>query len=104
MLALLCGATLEFSRLYFVALVDIAHLDAASVQPLLQRVGQKMTSGKSEGVAGYMSACIIAAQLVMVPVAILASRLGGVARFHSAHFRPLPRRRQLCPYGPESVV
>ncbi len=29
----------------------------------------------SEGVAGYMSACIIAAQLVMVPVALASSRL-----------------------------
>jgi bla regulator protein blaR1 len=31
-------------RLYFVALVDAARLDAASVQPVLQRVGQRMTS------------------------------------------------------------
>ena len=31
-------------RLYFVALVDVAHLDAATVQPLLQRAGQQITS------------------------------------------------------------
>ncbi len=42
---------------------------------MLPLVGQKMTAGKSDGVAGYMSACIIAAQLVMVPIALLASRL-----------------------------
>ncbi len=31
-------------RLYFVALVDAAHLDSAGVQPLLQRAGQLITS------------------------------------------------------------
>jgi hypothetical protein len=31
-------------RLYFVALIDVAHLDAATVQPLLQRVGQLIKS------------------------------------------------------------
>ena len=31
-------------RLYFVALVDVAHLDAVTVQPLLQRAGQQITS------------------------------------------------------------
>jgi hypothetical protein len=31
-------------RLYFVALIDIAHLDAATVQPLLQRAGQLINS------------------------------------------------------------
>ena len=42
---------------------------------MLPLVGQKMTAGMTEGVAGYMSACIIAAQVVMVPVALVASRL-----------------------------
>jgi hypothetical protein len=31
-------------RLYFIALIDIAHLDAATVQPLLQRAGQLIRS------------------------------------------------------------
>src|SRR6185295_15713584 len=31
-------------RLYFIALVDTARLDANSVQPVLERLGQRMTS------------------------------------------------------------
>ncbi len=58
--------------LIFSASVVLFHFANAAMLPL---VGQKMTAGKSEGVAGSMSACIIAAQLVMVPVALLASRL-----------------------------
>jgi len=41
---------------------------------MLPLVGQKLTVGMSRGVSVLMSACIIAAQLVMVPVALLASR------------------------------
>ena len=58
--------------LIFSASVVLFHFANAAMLPL---VGQKMTDGKSEGVAGYMSACIIAAQLVMVPVALASSRL-----------------------------
>ena len=58
--------------LTFAGSVVLFHFANAAMLPL---VGQKMTSGKSEGVAGYMSACIIAAQLVMVPVALATSRL-----------------------------
>jgi MFS family permease len=58
--------------LIFSASVVLFHFANAAMLPL---VGQKMTHGKAEGVAGYMSACIVAAQLVMVPVALLASRL-----------------------------
>jgi MFS family permease len=58
--------------LIFSASVVLFHFANAAMLPL---VGQKMTTGKSEGVAGYMSACIIAAQLVMVPVALASSRL-----------------------------
>jgi len=58
--------------LVFAASVVLFHFANAAMLPL---VGQKMTSGMSEGVAGYMSACIIAAQLVMVPVALATSRL-----------------------------
>jgi MFS family permease len=58
--------------LIFSASIVLFHFANAAMLPL---VGQKMTSGRQGGVAGYMSACIIAAQLVMVPVALLASRL-----------------------------
>jgi MFS family permease len=58
--------------LIFSASIVLFHFANAAMLPL---VGQKMTSGMSEGVAGYMSACIIAAQLVMVPVALASSRL-----------------------------
>ena len=56
----------------FAASVVLFHFANAAMLPL---VGQKMTAGMTQGVAGYMSYCIIAAQLVMVPVALLASRL-----------------------------
>jgi MFS family permease len=58
--------------LVFTASVVLFHFANAAMLPL---VGQKMTAGMSDGVAGYMSACIIAAQLVMVPVAVVASRV-----------------------------
>jgi len=56
----------------FAASVVMFHFANAAMLPL---VGQKMTAGRSAGVAGYMSACIVAAQLVMVPVALMTSRL-----------------------------
>jgi MFS family permease len=52
--------------------IVLFHFANAAMLPL---VGQKLTAGKSERVALDMSYCIIAAQLVMVPVAIVASRL-----------------------------
>jgi MFS family permease len=58
--------------LVFTASIVLFHFANAAMLPL---VGQKMTEGRSEGVAGYMSACIIAAQVVMVPVALWSSRL-----------------------------
>jgi MFS family permease len=58
--------------LVFSTAVVLFHFANAAMLPL---VGQKLTTGHVSGAAGYMSACIIAAQLVMVPVAILASRL-----------------------------
>lgn len=58
--------------LAFAGSVVLFHFANAAMLPL---VGQKLTLGKADGAAGYMSACIIAAQLVMVPVAILSSRL-----------------------------
>jgi MFS family permease len=58
--------------LIFSASVVLFHFANAAMLPL---VGQKLTDGHKDGAAGYMSACIIAAQLVMVPVAIVSSRL-----------------------------
>ncbi len=48
------------------------HFANAAMLPL---AGQKLSHGHEHGAAGYMSACIIAAQLVMVPVALVAGRL-----------------------------
>ena len=56
----------------FSASVVLFHFANAAMLPL---AGQKLSHGHDRGAAGYMSACIIAAQLVMVPVALLASRL-----------------------------
>ncbi len=55
----------------FILSIALFHLANAAMLPL---VGQKLTAGKTGGVASDMSACIIAAQMVMVPVALLASR------------------------------
>jgi len=52
--------------------VLLFHLANAAMLPL---VGQKSSDGMKDGAALVMSACIIAAQFVMVPVSILASRL-----------------------------
>ena len=56
----------------FSTAVVLFHFANAAMLPL---VGQKLTTGHNGGAAGYMSACIIVAQLVMVPVAIAGSRL-----------------------------
>jgi predicted MFS family arabinose efflux permease len=56
----------------FAVSVVLFHFANAAMLPL---VGQKLTEGLTRGAATPMSACIIAAQLVMIPVALLASRL-----------------------------
>ena len=56
----------------FAASVVLFHFANAAMLPL---VGQKSSDGLKEGAAVLMSACIIAAQVVMVPVALMASRL-----------------------------
>ena len=56
----------------FAASVVLFHFANAAMLPL---VGQKSSDGMKDGAAVLMSACIIAAQLVMVPVALVASRL-----------------------------
>lgn len=55
----------------FIASAVLFHFANAAMLPL---VGQKSSDGLEEGAAVLMSACIIAAQVVMVPVALLASR------------------------------
>ncbi|MEO6808463.1 MAG: MFS transporter [Isosphaeraceae bacterium] len=67
------SALLKDRRLLAFALaVVLFHFANAAMLPL---VGQKMTRGMTQGAAALMSACIITAQVVMVPVALLASRL-----------------------------
>ena len=57
--------------LIFAAAVVLFHFANA---PMLPLVGQKLARGLTGGAALPMSACIIAAQVVMIPVALLASR------------------------------
>ncbi len=56
----------------FIASAVLFHFANAAMLPL---AGQKSSDGLKEGAAVVMSACIIAAQVVMVPVALAASRL-----------------------------
>lgn len=57
--------------LIFATAAVLFHFANAAMLPL---VGEKVTLGRSRGASVLMSACIIAAQAVMVPVAMLASR------------------------------
>jgi MFS family permease len=56
----------------FAASVVMFHLANAAMLPL---VGQKASDGMKDGAVVLMSACVIAAQVVMIPVALIASRL-----------------------------
>lgn len=58
--------------LVFAAAVVLFHFANAAMLPL---AGQLLSMKAPEGAALYMSACIIAAQLVMIPVASLTGRL-----------------------------
>ncbi|MDG3005830.1 MFS transporter [Paludisphaera mucosa] len=58
--------------LMFTACAVMFHFANAAMLPL---VGQKVTQGLDRGTAVLMSACIITAQVVMIPVALAASRL-----------------------------
>lgn len=58
--------------LIFIASAVLFHFANAAMLPL---VGQKSGDGLKEGAAVVMSACIIVAQMVMVPVSLAASRL-----------------------------
>lgn len=55
--------------LIFALTVTLFHFANAAMLPL---AGQLLSTGKTTGASLYMSACIIAAQLVMIPVAALA--------------------------------
>ncbi len=56
----------------FAVSVVLFHLANAAMLPL---VGQKLAAGSDSHAAGSMASAIIAAQLVMIPVALAASRL-----------------------------
>jgi MFS family permease len=58
--------------LIFALTVTLFHFANAAMLPL---AGQLLSDGKATGASLYMSACIIAAQLVMIPVAALAGTL-----------------------------
>jgi MFS family permease len=58
--------------LTFIISAVLFHFANAAMLPL---VGQKSSDGLKDGAAVVMSACIIAAQIVMIPVALTASRL-----------------------------
>ena len=68
------GALVRDRRLlFFLGAMFLFHFANAAMLPL---VGQKVSDGHPETAAALMSACIIAAQVVMVPVALAA---GGLA-------------------------
>ncbi|MEP6888406.1 MAG: MFS transporter [Nitrospirales bacterium] len=58
--------------LIFALTVTLFHFANAAMLPL---AGQLLSDGRATGASLYMSACIIAAQLVMIPVAALAGTL-----------------------------
>jgi MFS family permease len=67
------GELLDDRRIaIFIASAVLFHLANAAMLPL---AGQKASDGLKDGAPMLMSACIVAAQVVMVPVALLASRL-----------------------------
>ncbi|MBP5974730.1 MFS transporter [Brasilonema sp. CT11] len=63
--------------LLFCLAVILFHFANAAMLPL---VGQRLAEGKATGATLYMSACIIVAQLVMIPSATLAGRFAHAAR------------------------
>lgn len=60
--------------LIFAVAVTLFHFANAAMLPL---VGQTLADGKDTGASLYMSACIITAQLVMIPVSAYAGRAAG---------------------------
>ena len=84
--------------LTFIASAVLFHFANAAMLPL---VGQKSSDGLKDGAAVVMSACIIAAQVVMIPVALVASRLaaswGRKPVFLIGFARPADPRPALLP-------
>jgi MFS family permease len=69
------GALLrQRNTLIFTVSVVLFHFANAAMLPL---VGELLSTGKDGASSLYMSACIIAAQCVMIPVAFLTGRLAG---------------------------
>lgn len=64
----------ERNILIFTVSVVLFHFANAAMLPL---VGELLSTGKDGASSFYMSACIIAAQCVMIPVAFLTGRLAG---------------------------
>lgn len=77
--------------LIFCIAVVLFHFANAAMLPL---VGQRLSEGKASGATLYMSACIIVAQLVMIPTANWAGRLADAGRkpIFLAGFAVLPIR------------
>ncbi len=83
----------------FAASVVLFHFANAAMLPM---VGQKMTVDATRGAATPMAAAIIAAQLVMIPVALMASRLAeswGRKRTFLIGFAVLPIRGVLYAFS-----
>ncbi|WP_428308468.1 MFS transporter [Lacipirellula sp.] len=89
--------------LRFLAAMFLFHFANAAMLPL---VGQKVSIGQADSAAALMSACIIAAQIVMVPVALVAAwganRWSPKAVFAVA-FAVLPIRGLLYTYSSNSA-
>jgi predicted MFS family arabinose efflux permease len=83
----------------FAAAVVLFHFANAAMLPL---VSQKLAAGLTRGAAGPMAAAIVAAQMVMIPVALLASRLAqswGRKPTFLIGFAVLPVRGVLYTFG-----
>ncbi|BBO33362.1 MFS transporter [Lacipirellula parvula] len=89
--------------LRFLVAIFLFHFANAAMLPL---VGQKVSIGRDDSAAALMSACIIAAQIVMVPVALAAAwganRWSPKAVFVIA-FAVLPIRGLLYTYSANST-
>lgn len=72
------GQILSDRRILIFAISAVLfHFANAAMLPL---VGQRLADGKATGASLYMSACIIVAQLVMIPVSTWAGRLAHTGR------------------------
>lgn len=85
--------------IFFAVAVILFHFANAAMLPL---VGQELAQGKGTSDTVYMSACIIVAQLVMIPVSNLAGRLADVGRkpIFLVGFAVLPIRGVLYTLSP----